>query len=354
MRQLPVERADTRSAAASLDVGLEVLKDGQVLGIYPEGTRSPDGRLYKFRTGVARLALRSGAPVVPVGLIGTRDVKPPTGWRWHRRPLGIHFGAAARLLRPGRRRTQRPGAARGRRADPGRRAGPVGAGVRRPYAPTTKAERPSIGDGHRHHPEITSDGRGAPARRRFLDSSRERCVTTRRRPAVEIDGLVKRYGARTAVDGLSLQVGPGRGVRPARARTAPARPRRSRSARGCGGRLRARCGCSGSIRSPTGAQLRPRVGVMLQDGVGGYTGARAGELLRLFAAYAAPSARPGPSCSPRLGLSEVARRPGPPAVGRPEAAALAGAGPGRPAGAGLSRRADGRAWTRRPAARPGS
>jgi 1-acyl-sn-glycerol-3-phosphate acyltransferase len=93
MRQLPVERGDTRSAAASLDVGLDVLKDGQVLGIYPEGTRSPDGRLYKFRTGVARLALRSGAPVVPVGLIGTREVKPPTGLRWHRRPIAIHFGA---------------------------------------------------------------------------------------------------------------------------------------------------------------------------------------------------------------------------------------------------------------------
>jgi 1-acyl-sn-glycerol-3-phosphate acyltransferase len=92
MRQLPVERADTRSAAASLDVGIEVLRDGQVLGIYPEGTRSPDGRLYKFRTGVARLALRSGAPVVPVGLIGTANVKPPTGLRWHIRPLAVHFG----------------------------------------------------------------------------------------------------------------------------------------------------------------------------------------------------------------------------------------------------------------------
>jgi 1-acyl-sn-glycerol-3-phosphate acyltransferase len=92
MRQLPVERGDTRSAAASLDIGLEVLANGEVLGIYPEGTRSPDGRLYKFRTGVARLALRSGAPVVPVGLVGTRAVKPPTGWRWYREPLGVHFG----------------------------------------------------------------------------------------------------------------------------------------------------------------------------------------------------------------------------------------------------------------------
>jgi 1-acyl-sn-glycerol-3-phosphate acyltransferase len=92
MGQLPVERADTRSAAASLEIGLEVLEQGKALGIYPEGTRSHDGRLYKFRTGVARLALRSGVPVVPVGLIGTRDVKPPTGWRWHVRPIGVHFG----------------------------------------------------------------------------------------------------------------------------------------------------------------------------------------------------------------------------------------------------------------------
>jgi 1-acyl-sn-glycerol-3-phosphate acyltransferase len=94
MSQVAVERGDTRSAAASLDVGLEVLQAGQALGIYPEGTRSPDGRLYKFRTGVARLALRSGVPVLPVGLIGTRDVKPPVGKRWYRRPVAVHFGAA--------------------------------------------------------------------------------------------------------------------------------------------------------------------------------------------------------------------------------------------------------------------
>jgi 1-acyl-sn-glycerol-3-phosphate acyltransferase len=94
MGQVPVERGDTRSAAASLDIGLDVLQQGQALGIYPEGTRSPDGRLYKFRTGVARLALRSGVPVIPVGLIGTRDVKPPVGKRWYRRPVAVHFGPA--------------------------------------------------------------------------------------------------------------------------------------------------------------------------------------------------------------------------------------------------------------------
>lgn len=93
MGHVPVARADTRSAAAVIDIGVEVLSDGGALGIYPEGTRSPDGRLYKFRTGVARLALRSGAPVVPVGVVGTREVQPPGTRRWHRAPVGVHFGA---------------------------------------------------------------------------------------------------------------------------------------------------------------------------------------------------------------------------------------------------------------------
>jgi 1-acyl-sn-glycerol-3-phosphate acyltransferase len=93
MGQVPVERGDTRSAAAVIDIGLDVLNECRALGIFPEGTRSPDGRLYKFRTGVARLALRSGAPVVPVGLVGTREVQPPDSRRWHRRPVAVRFGA---------------------------------------------------------------------------------------------------------------------------------------------------------------------------------------------------------------------------------------------------------------------
>lgn len=92
MGQVSVERGDIRSAAASIEVGVDLLQDGRALGIYPEGTRSPDGRLYKFRTGVARVALRSGAPVVPVGLIGTRDVQPPDSKRWHKAAVGVHFG----------------------------------------------------------------------------------------------------------------------------------------------------------------------------------------------------------------------------------------------------------------------
>lgn len=93
MGHVPVERSDTRSAAASIDVGVEQLRLGRALGIFPEGTRSPDGRLYKFRTGAARLALRSGAPVVPVGLVGTREVQSPGGKLWHRAPVSVRFGA---------------------------------------------------------------------------------------------------------------------------------------------------------------------------------------------------------------------------------------------------------------------
>lgn len=91
--QVPVDRSDPKAAAATIDIGVQVLAEGRALGIYPEGTRSPDGRLHKFRTGVARLALRSGAPVIPVGLIGTDLVLPPGERSWHRAPLAVRFGA---------------------------------------------------------------------------------------------------------------------------------------------------------------------------------------------------------------------------------------------------------------------
>jgi 1-acyl-sn-glycerol-3-phosphate acyltransferase len=73
---LPVDRDDTKAALASLDIALEVLGRGEAFGIYPEGTRSRDGRLYRGRTGVAHLALTAGVPVVPVGLTGTEKVQP--------------------------------------------------------------------------------------------------------------------------------------------------------------------------------------------------------------------------------------------------------------------------------------
>jgi 1-acyl-sn-glycerol-3-phosphate acyltransferase len=73
---VPVDRDDTKAALASLDIALDVLARGEAFGIYPEGTRSRDGRLYRGRTGVGHLALTSGAPVVPVGLSGTQDIQP--------------------------------------------------------------------------------------------------------------------------------------------------------------------------------------------------------------------------------------------------------------------------------------
>lgn len=90
---VPVERDQLRSAQDSLDLALGVLRAGDGFGIYPEGTRSRDGRLYKGRTGVAWLAQQSGAPVIPVGLSGTDRIFVP-GHRLPRRPpLRIAFGA---------------------------------------------------------------------------------------------------------------------------------------------------------------------------------------------------------------------------------------------------------------------
>lgn len=76
MGAIPVDRNSASSSQESLDSALEVLRGGGAFGIYPEGTRSRDGRLYRGRTGVAWLALTAGVPVVPVGLIGTEDIQP--------------------------------------------------------------------------------------------------------------------------------------------------------------------------------------------------------------------------------------------------------------------------------------
>ncbi len=76
--QVPVDRSGGKASDAALRSGLRVLRRGELLGIYPEGTRSPDGRLYRGRTGVARLALEGKVPVIPVAMIGT-DKAQPTG-----------------------------------------------------------------------------------------------------------------------------------------------------------------------------------------------------------------------------------------------------------------------------------
>ena len=90
--QLPIDRSGGRASEAALNTGLRVLAKGQVLGIYPEGTRSPDGRLFRGRTGIARMALESKVPVIPVAMIDTEKVQP-IGRRLPRiRRIGIIVG----------------------------------------------------------------------------------------------------------------------------------------------------------------------------------------------------------------------------------------------------------------------
>ena len=89
---VPVRRGDHRAAQAALDTALEVVEAGVAFGIYPEGTRSLDGRLYRARVGVGWLALKSGAPIVPVGLVGTNDVLPVGSKRPRLRRITVRFG----------------------------------------------------------------------------------------------------------------------------------------------------------------------------------------------------------------------------------------------------------------------
>jgi len=74
--QLPIDRTDASAARAALETGKRVLAGGNLLGIYPEGTRSPDGRLYRGKTGAARMALEAGVPVIPCAMIGTDRIQP--------------------------------------------------------------------------------------------------------------------------------------------------------------------------------------------------------------------------------------------------------------------------------------
>jgi 1-acyl-sn-glycerol-3-phosphate acyltransferase len=74
---IPIDRTGGDAAQAALDLAARTLERGELFGIYPEGTRSRDGLLHKGRTGAARLALRTGAPIIPVGILGTDAILPP-------------------------------------------------------------------------------------------------------------------------------------------------------------------------------------------------------------------------------------------------------------------------------------
>ncbi|MDQ4138733.1 MAG: 1-acyl-sn-glycerol-3-phosphate acyltransferase [Actinomycetota bacterium] len=89
---LPIDRSGGKASEASLNTGLRVLAEGKVLGIYPEGTRSPDGRMYRGRTGVARMILEAHVPVVPVAMIDTEKVMPIGGRLPKVRRVGVVFG----------------------------------------------------------------------------------------------------------------------------------------------------------------------------------------------------------------------------------------------------------------------
>jgi 1-acyl-sn-glycerol-3-phosphate acyltransferase len=91
--QVPIDRSGGRASEAAILTGVQTLRDGELLGVYPEGTRSPDGRLYKGRTGTARMAIEAQVPVVPVAMINTYWIQP-TGRLIPRlgRRIGVRFG----------------------------------------------------------------------------------------------------------------------------------------------------------------------------------------------------------------------------------------------------------------------
>lgn len=90
--QVPIDRTDADSAQSALNTAARILDQRKLLGMYPEGTRSPDGRLYKGKTGLARLALESGVPVIPVAMIGTDVVNPPGSKMWRFGRVQVRFG----------------------------------------------------------------------------------------------------------------------------------------------------------------------------------------------------------------------------------------------------------------------
>lgn len=101
---VPMDRSGGRASATALHNISDVLASGALVGIYPEGTRSPDGRLYKGKTGLARMVIAHNVPVLPVGVIGTETVRGPFGMPWIRRPLVVvgeplHFPDLAGLER---------------------------------------------------------------------------------------------------------------------------------------------------------------------------------------------------------------------------------------------------------------
>jgi 1-acyl-sn-glycerol-3-phosphate acyltransferase len=90
--QVPIDRSGGQASMGAINTGVRVLREGNLLGVYPEGTRSPDGRLYRGRTGPARMALAAAAPVIPVAMFGTDKIQPTGQKIPNLYPLGIRIG----------------------------------------------------------------------------------------------------------------------------------------------------------------------------------------------------------------------------------------------------------------------
>ncbi|MCX2731001.1 lysophospholipid acyltransferase family protein [Saccharopolyspora sp. NFXS83] len=90
--QVPIDRSSGAAAQAALDTGVRLLQEGKLLGVYPEGTRSPDGRLYKGKTGVARMALEADVQVIPIAMFGTDKVNPIGSKMWYPHKVTVKVG----------------------------------------------------------------------------------------------------------------------------------------------------------------------------------------------------------------------------------------------------------------------
>lgn len=90
--QVPVDRSGGRASEAALRTGKRILGEGSLLGIYPEGTRSPNGTLYRGKTGLARMAMESEVPILPVAMINTYEIQPPGQLRPRLRRVGVRIG----------------------------------------------------------------------------------------------------------------------------------------------------------------------------------------------------------------------------------------------------------------------
>ncbi len=100
MGMIPIDRSGGNASERALNTAARVLESGEFFGIYPEGTRARDGRLHKGHTGPARLALRTGAPIIPVGIRGAREVMPPEAkYPTPFRPVVIRFGTPVTMDR---------------------------------------------------------------------------------------------------------------------------------------------------------------------------------------------------------------------------------------------------------------